>query len=87
MKRTLNLAVGLALFSYSFLMFLALIFQWEIPLFFTIIFLTFIPGYTIAEACSLGKSNLEKLSASTGLSLAIFLGIHGLIQEAGCKSN
>jgi len=80
-----NLVIKLAISLYSFLMFLALTFQLALPVIFSVVFFIFVPGYIITETFSLGKSNLEKLSASIGLSLAILLGVNGITQITKLK--
>lgn len=80
-----NLVIKIAISLYSFLVFLAFTFQLALPVILSVIFFIFVPGYIITETFSLGKSNLEKLSFSIGLSLAILLGVRGIAQITNLK--
>lgn len=80
-----NLVTKIAISLYSFLVFLAFTFQLALPVILSVIFFIFVPGYIITETFSLGKSNLEKLSFSIGLSLAILLGVRGIAQITNLK--
>ena len=68
---------------YSALIFLNLIIGLGIPLVAVLIFFIFVPGYSIIENFSPNISSLEKVATSIGISLALFLGLRGLVEASG----
>lgn len=67
---------------YSALIFLNLIIGLGIPLVAVLIFFIFVPGYGIIENFLRNISSLEKVATSIGISLALFLGLRGLVEAS-----
>jgi hypothetical protein len=76
-----NLANSL-LFLYSTLIFLDLTFELRFPIEAVLIFVMFVPGYGVLENFSPDIPLLEKLAASLGISVAVFLGLRALIEAS-----